>query len=150
MQTGDETSKSNISQVLDSSQGKQTSDYTLSEQPVVFIDKAKVSSKHTILKPKGTEFLFYLIPKQVTELSQLLNAGHQLIIELRADNDKKIAVTRIDRKTQVHGGKQGTSRYFALKLRVPDIGKPAKLILKWYSSSKWLLDFCYLRSENYE
>ena len=168
MQTDDETSKS-ISQVHQhhDHQHQVPQQQQINQQQVSWNESTKQdtksSSKGGPICGRQIELLLYLIPKQMAELAQLLSVGHQLLIELRTNDDKKIAITRMDRKTQVHraklGNKQGAkqqptstvpSRYYALKLRVPDVGKPAKMILRWNSNTQWLLDFCYLRSEQYE
>lgn len=102
---------------------------------------------------KTVEFLFYLIPmgrEQIAKLTSLINCGLQLLIELRNSNGRKIAITRIDRKNRLHRAKSGNSQYYAMKIRVQDVGKPSQLILRCNSSTKWLLDFCYLHSTKYE
>ena len=87
--------------------------------------------------------------KQLGQLTALMNSGLQLLIEIRTESGKKVAITRIDRKNQIYRAKQGNSQHYALKLRVQDGGKPGQITIRSNSSTKWLLDFCYLQSERY-
>ena len=64
---------------------------------------------------------------QIAKLTSLMNSGLQLLIELRTANGRKIAITRIDRKNRLHRAKAGNSQYFAMKIRVQDVGNQVNL-----------------------